>query len=242
MRVKIYLMKIEEKFVETKYGKICYLEYGKGKKTAVFFHGFWGGIIHGEFFAKKLSSEEWRVLVPCLPGHGKSFNVPNKYNFTDLVSTMGEFTEKTARNGAVLAGHSLGGAVSWEIACKNPNLVKKLILIDPGLKISHELLIFRGTKVLWNNLVLDRKAGGLIYPMGWNRKAMNLLSGADVSNLLGNIPVLLLYGKDDKITPMRDYEDKLKSLKSLKVQVFEGGHHWYRWQEKECLKAVEDFI
>lgn len=235
-------MKIEEKFCETKFGRICYEEWGSGGETAIFFHGFFGGMVHGEFFAKKLSSEGWRVLVPCLPGHGESFDVPSKYNFKDLVLTMEEFVEKTAPRGTILAGHSLGGAISWEIACQKPNLVKKLILIDPGLKISHGSLISRGIKVLWNNLVLDRKAGGLIYPMIGSRKAMNLLSGLEVSDLPENIPVLLLWGKDDKITPMKDYEDKLKSLKSLKVQIFEGGHNWYQWQEDKCLKAIGNFL
>lgn len=235
-------MKIEEKFVDTKYGKICYLEWGKGDRTAIFFHGFLEGSVHGESFAKKLSSDGWRVLVPCLPGHGKSFDVPRKYFFNDLVATMEEFVEKTTPQGAILAGHSLGGAISWEIASKRSDLVKKLILIDPGLKIAKGSLFARGLRALWNDLVLDRKAMRMILPVVWNYKTLNLMQGMSVSDLLEDVPVLLLWGKDDKVTPMKDYEKKLNGLKSLKVQIFDGGHHWYQWQEDKYLKAVEDFI
>lgn len=235
-------MEIKEKFCETKYGKICYFEYGKGKRTAVFFHGFLGGPVNGESLAKKLSDDGWRVLVPYLPGHGKSFDIPQKYGFRDLAETMVEFLNKTVPEGAVLAGHSLGGALAWEIAARKPKLVKKLILVDPGLEVSRRSFVIRWLKAIRNDLLFDWKAWRRIYPAVWNFRALNLVKKIEVSELLTDAPVLLLCGKKDKVTPMKDYEKKLNGLKSLKVQIFDGGHHWYQWQEGKYLQVVEDFL
>lgn len=230
------------KCINTKHGKICYEEIGEGKKVIVFFHGFLGGPQHGQMMAEEFSKNDWRVLLPYLPGHGKSFDVPPKYGFSDLVSTMIEFLKSVAGAKTVLSGHSLGGAVAWEIACKNPELVEKLVLIDPGLKTSRGTLLARGIRAVINDFIIDRLAAKEIFPAVFNFKTLDLVKDIQVSALPPETPVLLMVGKSDRVTPLTDYGSKLKSLKSLKVKIFPGGHHWYRWQKEKFLKEVESFL
>ncbi|MEQ1784836.1 MAG: alpha/beta hydrolase, partial [Hyphomonadaceae bacterium] len=66
-----------------------------------------------------------RSRLPANPRKLKSWN-----KFRDDVI---QILEKTAPEGAVLGGHSMGGTVALLVAGKRPDLVKGLVLVDPVL-------------------------------------------------------------------------------------------------------------
>ena len=66
-----------------------------------------------------------RSRLPANPRKLKSWN-----RFRDDVIQL---LEKTAPEGAVLGGHSMGGTVALLVAGKRPDLVKGLVLVDPVL-------------------------------------------------------------------------------------------------------------
>ena len=66
-----------------------------------------------------------RSRLPAVPRKMKSWN-----KFRDDVI---QILEKTAPEGAVLGGHSMGATVALLIAGKRPDLVKGLVLVDPVL-------------------------------------------------------------------------------------------------------------
>ncbi len=66
-----------------------------------------------------------RSRLPANPKKLKSWN-----RFRDDVI---QILEKTAPEGAVLGGHSMGGTVALLVAGKRPDLVKGLVLVDPVL-------------------------------------------------------------------------------------------------------------
>lgn len=234
--------KINEKFVETKWGKVGYWQQGQGKNTLVFIHGFLGSPRHGRMLADKFSREGWQVILPYLPGHGGSFTLPRNYSFPDLVATMEEFVAKVTRGEIILAGHSLGGAVAWEVACCQPNRVKKLILIDPGLQISKRVWLTGGVQMLVNHFIFDRLAAGRVIPTVNPFRVLGLVKNLCVSALPQEMPVLLMVGDKDRITPLQEYEDKLRGLKRLTLKIFPGGHHWYQWQEDKFLEEISRFL
>ena len=72
-----------------------------------------------------------RVISMDLPGFGLTGPSPeNTYNFDYYNKFIDSFTARLQIKQFILAGNSMGGAISWNYALHNPNAVSKLILID----------------------------------------------------------------------------------------------------------------
>jgi lipase len=107
-------------------------EWGPGDGPAVVcLHGVTG---HGERF-KRLATERWtrfHVLAPDLRGHGRSSWEPPwtlATHVEDLVETFGEL-------GPVdWVGHSFGGRLILELAACAPELVRRVVLLDPAIQL-----------------------------------------------------------------------------------------------------------
>src|SRR5699024_10113385 len=74
------------------------------------------------------------ALVVDLPGHGRS-DAPQDLDYTlpTLASAVATFIVAQQRGHAEILGHSLGGAVAVHLAGIRPDLVRRLILVEPAL-------------------------------------------------------------------------------------------------------------
>lgn len=97
---------------------------GKPPSELIFLHG-WG--LHGGVWQDVVPAfaDRFRVLVPDLPGYGRSRILPPAYTLNDLV------TELVSRlhAPAVWVGWSLGALVALTAALERPEAVKKLVLV-----------------------------------------------------------------------------------------------------------------
>ena len=92
-------------------------------------------------------SETHRVIVPDLPGFGRSSKPKTRYTVPWMSSVLCEFLDSLAVNDALLCGSSLGGILSQNLSRDRPDLVSSLVLVDgvvPSLpqKINMALLLF----------------------------------------------------------------------------------------------------
>ena len=75
--------------------------------------------------------KEHRVIRMDLPGFGLTGPFPNRnYSMDHYVNFIELFLVKNGINQCIIGGNSLGGAIAWQFAIKNPGMVNKLILID----------------------------------------------------------------------------------------------------------------
>jgi lipase len=92
-----------------------------------------GVTAHGRRF-RRLAEEHltgFRVLAPDLRGHGFStWEAPwsVEQHLEDVLATVGE----TPR---LWLGHSFGGRLGVELAARRPELVERLVLLDPALQV-----------------------------------------------------------------------------------------------------------
>ena len=70
----------------------------------------------------------WRVSAPAMLGHDPRYEVSSSW--PHLRDELIEFIAADAPQGAHLVGHSLGGLLSLLVACRRPELVKGLVLLD----------------------------------------------------------------------------------------------------------------
>lgn len=139
-----------------------------GSKSAprvVCLHGVtsWGG--HFGRLAREALADR-HVLAPDLLGHGFSPPEPPwslRHQVDAILATVGD-------EPAAWIGHSLGGRLAFEIAVCRPDLVQRLVLLDPAIVSGrgHVLLAFaedarrRGTHSSFAGLVDTRFAESML--------------------------------------------------------------------------------
>jgi len=108
---------------------LAYRDHGKGP-VMVLVHG-WG--VSGELFLGQLQglSDRFRMIVPDLPGHGASGNLPEDGSFTSLTDAIAELIGQLELKPVCLVGWSLGAMVAWDLLQRHPDLyIGSLVTID----------------------------------------------------------------------------------------------------------------
>lgn len=94
----------------------------------ILLHGYGGSVHHWEAVANTLS-ETYRVVVPNL---SHLFMGSDKLFFSVQVEALAHFIRENFPNEQVhVAGLSYGGAMAWALASQHPDLVSRLVMINP---------------------------------------------------------------------------------------------------------------
>jgi len=110
--------------------RLFYEDRGTGDPPIVLVHGIG---THAHFAAQIDHFQRGhRVIAPDLPGFGASGSPPHRREaITDHADAMVWLCEALGLRGPVLIGHSMGGAIAFEIAAARPNLPSAVVLLDP---------------------------------------------------------------------------------------------------------------
>jgi pimeloyl-ACP methyl ester carboxylesterase len=100
--------------------------------VAMLLHGFpefwrgWAGQIDA------LAKAGYRVWVPDQRGYGESDKPQGveAYGLETLADDICALIRSTGRDKVTLLGHDWGGAVSWRVAARNPELVERLVIVN----------------------------------------------------------------------------------------------------------------
>jgi len=90
--------------------KIYYKTIGNSKKTIVLLHGYLESIEIWNSFAEKLS-ENYKLIIPDLPGHGKSDVLNNEASVDEMAEVVKQIVVKEQVEKCAMIGHSMGGYV-----------------------------------------------------------------------------------------------------------------------------------
>ena len=120
---------MKEDFLEVKGLKIHYLVEGKGSPL-LFLHGHRSDAKRWQNLIYKLA-ERKKVYAPDLPGFGKSDQLPGFHNMESYIPYLSGFIRKLGLDNFVLVGGSMGAVLSILLARKNPEKIKKIVLIGP---------------------------------------------------------------------------------------------------------------
>ncbi len=100
-----------------------------------------GVTAHGGHFARLATRlPHFRVLAPDLRGHGRSSSDPPwgiRTHLDDVLVTM----DSIGIESAVWVGHSFGGRLVLEIAAREPELVERIVLLDPAIRIRPDVAL-----------------------------------------------------------------------------------------------------
>ncbi len=98
----------------------------------VLLHGYGDSYTSWEGWVKELRSR-FRIISLDLPGHGLT-RAPEDYRLRSdrLAEFVDAFAQRLNLPKFALAGNSMGGAVAWQYALRNPERLNALILVDAG--------------------------------------------------------------------------------------------------------------
>ena len=120
-----------EKTILIRNSTINYLNISDDKEENILFiHGF-GGDLNNWMFNQEELSNKYNTYAIDLPGHGKSFKNIEYGNLNYLSDIIKEFCKEKNIQNMHIVGHSLGGGIAINLASRNNDLVKSLILISP---------------------------------------------------------------------------------------------------------------
>ncbi|MBS7599190.1 acetoin dehydrogenase dihydrolipoyllysine-residue acetyltransferase subunit [Pseudomonas sp. RC2C2] len=105
-----------------------YFDLGEGGTPLLLVHGF-GGDLNNWLFNHQALAAERRVIALDLPGHGESGKTLQRGDLDELSQTVIALLDHLDIQHAHLAGHSMGGAVSLNLARLAPQRVRTLTLI-----------------------------------------------------------------------------------------------------------------
>jgi lipase len=118
-----------ERIFEASTARIAYAEWGRSGDPVIF-------LIHATGFHGRCWDEVVRALpegfnVIDLRGHGRSEKTGPIANWAEPARDIAELVEHLNLDGAVGAGHSMGGHILVQIAAANPGAFQRLVLVDP---------------------------------------------------------------------------------------------------------------
>lgn len=96
----------------------------------VLVHGFGVSSAYMVPLAERLC-DEWRVIAPDLPGHGKSEAPPRALDVGELADELAAILDALRVPGAAMLGNSMGCQVLLDLARRRPALVRRLVLVGP---------------------------------------------------------------------------------------------------------------
>lgn len=110
--------------------RVRYIEAGEGTPL-VLVHGLTSSKVVWRENIEALA-ERHRVYAIDLPGHGDSDKYGVDFGAESIVGLMREFVLGLGHERVAMAGISLGGGVSLNVALEHPELVSKLVLCGSG--------------------------------------------------------------------------------------------------------------
>ncbi len=226
----------------------------------VLIHGAGGMHLHWPPQARYLSGQ--RVYAPDLPGHGRS-NSAGANSITDYARAIVDFLDDLELSAALIAGHSMGGAVALQIALDFPERALGLCLVATGAKLRVEPELLNGiareetitaTFQRLNELEFGPEVNPRMKELSLQRMrdidpqilyADYLACDAfDVTARLGeiNTPTLILCGTHDLLTPLKFSEYLRENITGAQLVPFERAGHMLMLEQAEAFtQTLEEF-
>ncbi len=232
------------------------------KDEIIILHG-WGlkGGVY-ESLASLLREQGSSVYAPDLPGFGDEKLKSPFMNLSDYVDFLGDFIKKNKISRPVLIGHSFGGRIALKYSWRYPKNVSKLVLTGVPIIRNKPFLrkIWFIFAVIFGRLFkifpksLEKKVRKLFYfaigewdyyKSGPLKQVFKNIIGEDLDKYIEEIeiPVLLVWGKDDKITPVSDVSKVKKMNRSIKTVIVKGTGHKLPYEKPiDFYKSIVSFI
>ncbi len=241
---------------------VHYLEAGQGP-VLVLVHGL-GSSSEVWRDSMRLLARRYRVVALDLPGYGKSDKPRADYSIEYHAAALNDFIDALGAGKVALVGNSMGGWISAITALNHPEKVSHLILVDSaGLRSDKfpSINLNPATKEEMRTLLLALFADKsfvtekIVNDQWEYRKDIRSTVQATLESLktklpllddrLKNIkvPTLIIWGREDALTPLADAERFAKGIPGSKLVVIDNTGHIPQVEKPAIFyRAVKGFV
>ena len=223
-------------------------------------------ILHGWTY----STEKWNPFIELLKKNGLEphmLNVPGLTEKTDKIWRLEDYTEwlnetlKKEKSKVILMGHSNGGRIALNFGIKYPQKLDRLILIDSAgiyhneLSVSIKRLIFKNIAKIGKKLSVSARLRNILYKIAGESDYKNAtpVMKQTMINLINSdkflsldkveVPTLIIWGREDKTTPLSDGKLMHKLIKNSNLQIIENARHSPMFTNpEEVAKIIYEYI
>lgn len=114
--------------------RTAYETYGEGKRAVLLVHGLLLSRKMQEPLAHALAKNGNLCITVDLPGHGKSDKHLYNWDTTTYADALVQVLDDLKIDQAVILGTSIGANIALQIACRNPERVRGMVLEMPALE------------------------------------------------------------------------------------------------------------
>ncbi len=242
------------------------IRVGGGKQKIVLLHGWGGEATRFEEVALRLyeaSGGDREILLLDMPGFGESENLPEGgWTTEEFADWLEEMLGALKIKKPIFYGHSFGCRVIVRFLLRHSEWKEKVVLTgaagikwDPTWREKASLFCSKNfsaakkvmpqkmqkfvvTKVFkardWGDVTPERKA-----------TLKKVLAEDDFRDLLPQISAstLLIWGRDDQITPLKSGEVYATNLPNAQLKVLEEGRHGvHLTHAKDVVELVDGFL
>ncbi len=227
--------------------------------SLVFIHGAGGSHSKWETLMEKSINGFTHVAIDLM-GHGSSPGSPAD-EVKAYAQSIKEFLDANSfPKPWVLAGHSMGGSIALQASLTYPKTVDGLILIGSGATMPvNPTMLKQLAQGAFDTAFLKIAYGRNINPellatelQNWSQVSQQQLymdftacNNYDISKQLGEIkiPVLILVGDQDKMTPVKNSQYLQENISGSVLQIVTGaGHHLMLEKPDETISAISSFL
>jgi pimeloyl-ACP methyl ester carboxylesterase len=227
-------------------------------KKIIILHGWTNNLDKWRPFVDDLKTKGFSVNLLKIPGLTESLK--EVWRLEDYVEWLKNITDKEKEK-IILIGHSNGGRIALSFTNLYPEKVEKLILLDSaGIyhnELQHRIKIFafKTLAKIGKKISSSKTLEDLLYKFareGDYRKSnpimkqtmINLLnSNKDLNIFRISVPTLIIWGKEDKITPLSDGKLMNELIKNSKLEVISGAKHSPMFTHtQEVAKIIYEYL
>lgn len=235
------------------------------REAVVFLHGWrsegkmWIPIMERLLRDYARDDNSLRVFALDLPGFGKSEKPKHTFDLANYALIVRGFIEKLQLKKVNLVGHSFGGRVAIKLSATEPDLIKKLVLVDSAgynfqkgrnkfykflAKIFKPVFMLPGMSSLRENIYEMLGAEDYLATPELKETFINIIN-EDLTALLRYIrqETLIIWGGHDNVTPLVMGVWLKENIRRSDLIVYnDAGHFSFLDEPKKFVESLRDFL
>ena len=248
---------------------IHYYDQGKGQ-TVVLLHGFLCSSKIWKDYVQELK-KKYRVIVPDLPGHGKSDSIGYLHSMELMADCVFELLRSLKVRKAQFVGHSMGGYIALALLEKYPDNCKSVTLFnstaadDPEekkrdrgraievIKTNYSLyisqvipnLFYTGKKPFKRQItsVMEMAKEASQKGVIACQEGMKLRSNREIIVRFAACPVHYIIGKNDSVLKYQEIISQAEESEKVTYYLSENGGHMCMYEDKEAVfQSLSSFL